>query len=162
MPLAEGMRVVDTMWLSQIFLAKIEGWFGAPAANLFAATVWLTYALLARAFYLTTRRLGPSMLGAVIVFAVGWSRVTTIRPEMFSLFASNPLAIGLAAGSRSGKSWPVSVVGSCGSLCRRCSWCGPICTARSCAACTCWAATRLERAIRGPLADARRSRSAGG
>ena len=62
MLLAEGMRVVDTMWLSQVFLAKIELWFcAAGLANLFALTVWLTYALLARAFYLTTRRLGPSM-----------------------------------------------------------------------------------------------------
>lgn len=96
-PLAEGMRVVDSAWLSQVIFASVERWLGAAAlSDLFAVTVLATYVVLAHLFYLQssnplrqagpasrTRRLGPSMLGAILVLVIGWSRIATVRPENF-------------------------------------------------------------------------------
>lgn len=87
-PLAEGMPIVDTAWLSQWLLAKVEAIGGAVwLANLFSLTVLATYVLLARAFYLQTGRLGLAVGGALLALAAGASRVATIRPEIFAVLA---------------------------------------------------------------------------
>lgn len=85
-PLAAGMRVVDLSWLSQVIYAAVEQWGGPEALiGLFTLTVWLTYFLVARTCYLQTRN--PLLSTAVTMAAVGigWSRISTIRPENFAL-----------------------------------------------------------------------------
>jgi hypothetical protein len=100
MPLAEGMRVVDTAWLAQVVFAAVEQWGGAIwLSNLFAAVVWLSYVILARVFYLQSGRISIATAGLAIALAVGWSRLTTIRPENFGLLCF-ALLLWLLAGSR--------------------------------------------------------------
>jgi hypothetical protein len=88
MPLAEGMRAIDTLWLSQVVLATVDTIAGAAGlSNLFAVIVTLTYLVFARVFYLQSQRTGVSLLATLVMLAVGWSRLTTIRPEIFALLA---------------------------------------------------------------------------
>lgn len=85
-PLAKGMQVIDTAWLSQVVLAEVERLGGgAGLSNLFAVVVWSTYFLLARVFLRQSRSLLVMTLGTVLTLGVGWSRLATIRPEIFSL-----------------------------------------------------------------------------
>lgn len=84
MPLAAGMQVVDSAWLSQVLFAWIEGWGGAAwLSNVFALVVLATYLILARVFYLQSHRVSVALLGSFVALAVGWSRLSTIRPEIF-------------------------------------------------------------------------------
>lgn len=90
-PLAEGMRVVDVHWLSQLTFAAVERKFGAEGlVGLFTIVIGATYLLVARTAFLLTR--SPLVTAAVTAgtFLVGWNRVTTIRPENFGtlLFAA--------------------------------------------------------------------------
>ena len=86
LPLAQGMRVVDTAWLSQLLLAQVDRLGGAEAlSNLFAFVVWFTFIIFARTFFLQSRSKLVMLIGVAMTLAVGWSRVTTIRPEIFSL-----------------------------------------------------------------------------
>ncbi|MBX3414550.1 MAG: hypothetical protein KF708_17820 [Pirellulales bacterium] len=84
LPLAQGMRVVDSAWLSQVILAQIQQWGGDEwLSNSFAIVVFSTYLLFARSFFLETRRIALVLAGLLLLGAVGWSRLSTIRPEMF-------------------------------------------------------------------------------
>lgn len=85
-PLAAGMRVVDLSWLSQVIYAAVEKWGGPEALiGLFTLTVWLTYVLIARTCYLQTRKPLLSTLVTMAAVGIGWSRISTIRPENFAL-----------------------------------------------------------------------------
>lgn len=81
---AEGMPVLDGAWLSQVLLAQIYTMGGGELLSaLFAVVVLLSYLLLFYAVLMRTKSL-PISAGAVIVaLAVAWSRLWTIRPEMF-------------------------------------------------------------------------------
>ncbi len=81
-PLTEGMRVVDSAWLAQVIFAAVQrsGGFEALSA-LFAVATLATFAILAHAFFLSSRRLLISLSSVLIVLIVGWSRLATIRPE---------------------------------------------------------------------------------
>jgi hypothetical protein len=84
LPLSQGMRVVDSSWLSQLFLAWAESTNGAEALSLiFAATTWLTYVVLCRAFYLLSGRLSLALLGTLLTFFITFGRHGIIRPEIF-------------------------------------------------------------------------------
>lgn len=85
LPLSEGMPVIDNAWLSQVFLAAANK-LGGPEllSAIFGGAVLLYFALLAHVFYKQTNRLGGAILGAALTLAVGWSRLWTIRPEIFS------------------------------------------------------------------------------
>lgn len=84
MPLAKGMRVVDSAWLSQVVLAQVQQWGGDEwLSNTFAIVVFLTYLIFARVFFLETRRVALVLVGLLLLGIVGWSRLSTIRPEMF-------------------------------------------------------------------------------
>jgi len=84
MPLAEGMRVIDSAWLSQIIFAAVAELGHEWLSHLFALTMFAAYVILMRTFYLQTGgRLLVSLLGVILVVIVGWSRITTIRPENF-------------------------------------------------------------------------------
>jgi hypothetical protein len=87
-PLAAGMKVVDSAWLSQIIFATVERSFGPVGLSvLFSTTVLATLLLLARSFYLQSRSSLLMMLGVALVLIVGWSRATTLRPENFAALA---------------------------------------------------------------------------
>ncbi len=82
--LAEGMPVMCTAWLSQVFLA-IGGRFGGAEAYsaMFAVSLTLAYLVLARVCYLQTSRVGLSVLATFLAWGVNWGRHAVIRPEMF-------------------------------------------------------------------------------
>ncbi len=84
LPLSQGMRVVDSSWLSQLLLAWGESWNGAEAMVLmFALTTWCTYLILARAFYLLSGRLSLAMFGMLLALFINYGRHGIIRPEIF-------------------------------------------------------------------------------
>ena len=85
-PLAAGMRVVDLSWLSQVTYAAVERTGGPEAlVGLFTLIVWLTYLLVARTCYLQTRSPLLSTVVTMAAVGIGWSRISTIRPENFAL-----------------------------------------------------------------------------
>jgi hypothetical protein len=110
MPLAEGMRSINTAWLAQLIFALAESWGGPEAlSTLYALTMLATYLVLARLFYLqvgpacraatnaTHRcrgsirptestlivRLALALAGTALVLALGWTRHGIVRPETF-------------------------------------------------------------------------------
>ncbi len=84
LPLASGVRVVNTAWLSQLIFAGAERIGGPQAiANVFAITVLASFALYTRAFYLISGRKSLAMLGMFLVLAMGWTRHAIVRPEIF-------------------------------------------------------------------------------
>jgi hypothetical protein len=86
LPLADGMPVVDLMWLSQVTFAAVDSLGGAEAlVGLFTVVVWLTYLLIGRACYLETRHAGLAAIVTALTLNVGWNRLTTIRPENFAM-----------------------------------------------------------------------------
>ncbi len=90
LPLAEGVRVVNNAWLSQLLFAAAER-VGGPQllSNLFAVVVLLTYIVYSRVFYLISSRKWLAVLGMALLLGTGWTRHAIIRPEIFGgLFAS--------------------------------------------------------------------------
>lgn len=89
-PLTAGMRVIDSAWLSQVLYALTDAWAGAEGLSfLFAATYFAAFLVLARTFYLQSRSLLVTHVAVALVIVVGWSRISTARPEIFGslLFA---------------------------------------------------------------------------
>jgi hypothetical protein len=88
-PLASGMRVVDSAWLSQVIFSWVNEIGGAEGLSLlYAGTMFCMMLALARTFYLKTdRNLALTFVGLVAVGAIGWGRLFTIRPEIFSALA---------------------------------------------------------------------------
>lgn len=86
-PLAEGVRTLDTSWLGQVLFALAESTGGdAWLSHLFSVTVLATYLVLTAAFYTQTGRLGLSAGGALLVWLIASTRHAVIRPEIFSSF----------------------------------------------------------------------------
>lgn len=86
MPLAQGMRVVDTAWLSQVIFGLVDQYLGPQwLSHLFALLNLAAYIVWARIFFLQTRRLWLSLLCTGLLIFVGWSRFATIRPENFAV-----------------------------------------------------------------------------
>jgi len=85
MPLAEGVPITDSAWLAQVAFAKIHEVGGAEwLSNTFALVGLATFLVLARCFYLQTKRLSLMLLGVLMIVGVGWSRLLTVRPETLS------------------------------------------------------------------------------
>lgn len=84
-PLSDGMRVVDLSWLSQVIYASVLNRGGPEAlVGLFTVVVFATYLLIARICFLLTRSGGLGTLLAGAALAIGWNRLSTIRPENFA------------------------------------------------------------------------------
>jgi hypothetical protein len=82
--LAAGMKVVDTAWLSQVLFAGIERAAGpAWLSNTFALVSLATWLIFWRALYLRTNNWLTSFAMLVVVIAISFSRLMTIRPETF-------------------------------------------------------------------------------
>lgn len=91
MPLADGMRLVTTAWLSQTLLAAAERWGGPEAlSNVYAVVVAATYIVQSRVFFLMSGRLSVALAGMSLSFVIGYTRHAIIRPEIFGglLFAT--------------------------------------------------------------------------
>ncbi len=85
-PLASGVPVIATAWLGQAILALAVRAGGHEwLSHLFAITVWMTYIVLARAFWFRTRHGGAALIGAFGAWMVAWGRHSIIRPEVFGL-----------------------------------------------------------------------------
>jgi len=83
-PLALGVKIVDSAWLAQVIFASVHDAGGGEAmSSLFAVTVVATYLLLAAVFYLQTGRIGVALGGAILVLLLAVRRVLVIRPEIF-------------------------------------------------------------------------------
>ncbi len=103
MPLAKGMPVVDTSWLSQAILAGVEQAGGAEwLSHLFALSVSASVLLLGRTLFLSGRSLALSMLGMLAAVALGWGRLTTLRSETFGVLAFVVLLRLITAGRSEG------------------------------------------------------------
>ncbi len=101
MPLAEGMPLLDTSWLSQAILAAVERQGGAEwLSRLFALSVSAAVLLLGRVFFLSAGSLALSILGTAAAVALGWGRLTAFGPESFGVLAFAVL-LWLIAGSGS-------------------------------------------------------------
>lgn len=84
MALAEGMRVVDTAWLSQVVFAQVESWGGAAfLSNLYALTLTATVLVFMRVFFLQSGRIAPTLGLSLLAFTMNWPRHAIIRPEIF-------------------------------------------------------------------------------
>ncbi|MCX7410673.1 MAG: hypothetical protein NTZ32_21575 [Planctomycetales bacterium] len=86
MPLAKGMRFVDTAWLSQLIGWGAISRLGVPGLQgLYALSVSLCAGLLAWRAYRSSRN-GWFGLAAVMVFlVVGWSQLMVQRPQLAGL-----------------------------------------------------------------------------
>lgn len=81
---AEGVPVVCTAWLSQVFLGAISRsgdveWF----SHLFATTMLATYGAFAFTFYRQTRQWPTAVVCCLLAWIVVFSRHSIIRPEIF-------------------------------------------------------------------------------
>ena len=81
--LADGMRVVDMAWLSQVILSAVEPLGVQALSNLFAVTLLIASVLLARTFYLQTGSTAWAGIGSLVVWVIGWSGLAAIGPENF-------------------------------------------------------------------------------
>ena len=83
-PLAQGMPLTCTAWLSQVLLGLVSlGGDVELFSHVFAATVLCTHLALAATFFRQTRHLGISLMAALMAWFFTWSRHAVIRPEIF-------------------------------------------------------------------------------
>lgn len=87
-PLAQGIPIVDTAWLSQVLFATAER-IGGPEwlSHLYALATLATHLTLARVYFLLTRRLGLALLGVVMTLVLAWGRLSFMRPELLAVFS---------------------------------------------------------------------------
>ncbi len=98
-PLAAGVPVIATAWGGQVLLALAartgdHEWL----SHLFAITVWVSYLVLARAFWFRTRHGGVALFAAFLPWCISWGRHAIIRPEMFGVLCFFTLIWLLARG----------------------------------------------------------------
>jgi hypothetical protein len=87
-PLAVGVRILDSAWLSQVIFAAVHDRGGPEAmSTLYAVTVMATYLLLFITFYLQTKRVGVALCGTVMVLLFASTRLLAIRPEIFGVLS---------------------------------------------------------------------------
>jgi len=83
-PLSDGMRVIDTSWLSKVVCGWVEQWGGAPyLAHLFALATLAYVLILARVLFLQTRRLSLMMAGVGLVLVLGPRLQSLAAPDLF-------------------------------------------------------------------------------
>ncbi|MBX3442091.1 MAG: hypothetical protein KF774_06770 [Planctomyces sp.] len=86
LPLAEGVRVVDTAWLSQLAGYLAVRSMGAPALQfLYAAAITLTAALLALLVIGRTSSLAWGLAAVGIFLFVDYQQLIAIRPQLAGL-----------------------------------------------------------------------------
>ncbi|GAB4148722.1 MAG: hypothetical protein Tsb009_22710 [Planctomycetaceae bacterium] len=83
-PLAQGVRIVDSAWLSQVIFASVERMGGAEAlSSLYAITVTVTYVFIGLMIFRHSHRFSLTILGTFLVLVMASTRLLVIRPEIF-------------------------------------------------------------------------------
>ncbi len=85
MPYAEAMPLIDRQWASEVVLAKVAGGGDTWLTTLAGVLVAATFAMLGRAYWLRSRQAGVTLVVTAAVFAMAWTRYTTLRPEHFGM-----------------------------------------------------------------------------
>ncbi len=86
MPLSEGMRVVDSAWLSQVILASVERRGGADwLSQLFALTGLAIWLILAWTLLRASRSTLATFFGVLAALAISWFSATTFGAESFGV-----------------------------------------------------------------------------
>lgn len=86
MPLAEGMPLVDTAWLSQVIGYRALAHWGPPGVQfLHAAAIATCFALLSYGFYRRTRSFAISSAGLALFETLNWFQFKIVRPQMAGL-----------------------------------------------------------------------------
>lgn len=103
-PLADGVPLVDSAWLSQVAFASIESTGGAEwLSNWYALIVTVTYVLLFIGLYAQTRRVGVALTVTFAVLLMSSSRVFVIRTEIFGTLCCALLILMIAGLRRRGE-----------------------------------------------------------
>lgn len=86
MPLAEGMPLVDTAWLSQVLgYRALAHWGPSGVQFLHAAAIATCLALLSYGFYRRTRSFIMSAAGLALFEILNWYQFKIVRPQMAGL-----------------------------------------------------------------------------
>ncbi|MBC8117239.1 MAG: hypothetical protein H7062_22820 [Candidatus Saccharimonas sp.] len=86
MPLAQGMRFVDTAWLSQLIgYGAIRRWGVPGLQGLYALSVTICAGLLAWRAYRTSRNGWFGFLAVLVFLTVAWSQLIVMRPQLAGL-----------------------------------------------------------------------------
>lgn len=82
MPLARGVRMVDTAWLAQVFFARIEHWGGAALlSDVFALVMLAKVLVMTRTYFIQSQTLVLSLAAVAVALGIGWPRLMSLRPE---------------------------------------------------------------------------------
>lgn len=86
MPLARGVRFVDSAWLSQVLGYAAFNWEGIPAIQfLYATCITACLGLLAFCTARQTQRIWSALLAVVACTALEWHQFLIVRPQLAGL-----------------------------------------------------------------------------
>ncbi len=86
MPLAEGMPLVDTAWLSQVLAYRALAHWGPPGVQfLHAAAIAACLSLLSYGFYRRTHSFAITAAGLALFEILNWYQFKIVRPQMAGL-----------------------------------------------------------------------------
>jgi hypothetical protein len=95
-PLAQGIPITATAWLSQVIFAAVERMAGPDGlSHLYALNMLAVFALLGRVYFLQTGRADLAIIGVIMTIALSWGRLAFIRPEIFGLLGFSTLLLML-------------------------------------------------------------------
>jgi hypothetical protein len=100
MPLAEGMPVIHSTWLTQVTLAAVASLHDDWLSVLFAVIMLLTFGLLARVYFVRGGNAGVALGTTLLVFGLAWTHHTTLRPEHLAGFCFAVLLWLIASSCR--------------------------------------------------------------
>lgn len=84
MPLAQGMRFVDTAWLSQLIgYATVQAFQEPGLQLLFSLTITVCLAVLAWRFYQRSQSVLVTLLGLTALLVVAWQQLFVNNPSVF-------------------------------------------------------------------------------
>ena len=106
MPLAQGVPMIDTAWLSQLIGYGAVRAFGVTALQLlYGTTITLCAGLLLWRFYSRSRNVGMTLLGFGILTLVNWQQLMIIRPQLAGYLCFIALLIVLTRSRWSRAYW---------------------------------------------------------
>lgn len=101
MPLAEGMPMVNTVWLSQVGGYLTVAKWGPPGIQfLFAAAVACCFSLMAFGFYRRTRSVAISVMGMAVFESLNCNSLQVARPQIAAI-----ICFGLLLAMLTAKRW---------------------------------------------------------
>lgn len=98
MPLAEGVPLIDTAWLSQLIGYGAQERWGLPAMQfLHAAVITACFALLSWSFYVRTKNVALTLMGLAAFAVLNWQQFLVVRPQLAGLLCYVTLMVVLAS-----------------------------------------------------------------